>query len=298
MKKYTTILMILILVISLTAGCSNSDDTKGPEKSFLWEISSESTTVYVLGSIHMASADLYPFADAIEDAYDISQNLAVEVDITGIDMEVSNMLLIKGKYPTGETLRDNISADLYEKVDEVLGELGWGIFIVNTFEPWVVTTTIEELQMTSFGYSSDYGIDTHFLNRAHEEGKDIIELESMEFQINLLDGFSDEIQILILEDVVENMATKKEIESLFDAWETGDVTAMENIALDDPSGNPELVPVNEAFLDERNFGMVDKIEDFLKDDETYFVVVGAAHLVGENGIINLLGEKGYSTEQL
>ncbi len=298
MKKYTAILMFLILAISLTAGCSSSDDTKGPEKSFLWEVSSENTTVYILGSIHMASADLYPLADAIEDAYTISQKLVVEVDVTTTDMEMTKMLLTKGRYPTGETLRDNIPEDLYDQVDEVLAELGWGMFMVNTLEPWVVVTTIELLQMESFGYSGDYGIDMHFLNSAHEEGKDIIELESVEFQINLLDGFSDEIQILILEDVVENMATKEEIENLFDAWETGDVAAMENIALDDPSENPELAPVNEAFLDERNFGMVDKIEDFLKDDETYFVVVGAAHLVGENGIINLLNEKGYTTEQL
>ncbi|MCP4647045.1 MAG: TraB/GumN family protein, partial [bacterium] len=97
---------------------------------------------------------------------------------------------------------------------------------------------------------------------------------------------------------VDNLPTKKGIEEVFKAWENGDILEMEALTLEEIEGNPELKPINEKLLDERNFSMVERIEEFLQDDETYFVIVGAAHLVGENGIIRLLEESGYMPVQL
>jgi uncharacterized protein YbaP (TraB family) len=283
------------------AGCSgsNSTETDAPHKSFLWKVVSDSNTVYVLGSIHVASPELYPLDSTIESAFDQSQNLAVEFDIAGADQAyLTRLVMQKGMYSGGETLHDNIPEDLYKRADEVLEDLGGDIFLFNSFEPWVVALTIEELLMNEYGYTGEYGIDTHFLNMAHEEGKDIFELESAEFQIELFDDFSDELQTLLLEDAVDNPPTKKDIEEMFEAWENGDILEMEAMILEDLAGNPELKPINEKLLDERNFSMVERIVEFLQDDETYFVTVGAAHLAGENGIISLLEESGYMPVQL
>ena len=93
-------------------------------------------------------------------------------------------------------------------------------------------------------------------------------------------------------------ATKKDYEKLFKVWEEGDVAEMEEFVFASVKDDPEMELFNEKLLDERNFSMVEKIEGFLLDDETYFVVVGTDHLVGENGIINLLLEKGYLPVQL
>ncbi len=302
MNKYASRFIILLLLFIIIPGCSDSDDTKEPHKSFIWEVTSEATTVYILGSIHVANSDLYPLADVIEDAFDQSENVAAEFDITSFnEMEAAALLMEKGMYSGGETLRDNIPEDLYNRMYDMLEDLGMSKLELNglkLFEPWVIAMEIELLIYDDYGYTGDYGIDQYFLKKAHEEDKDIIDLESAEFQINLFDNFSEEQHILLLEDAVENIPTKNEIEHMFEVWEMGDITEMEKIMFEDLDEHPEFIPISEELIDERNFGMVEKIEGFLEDDEIYFVAVGAGHLVGENGIINLLEEKGCITEQL
>ena len=299
MKRIIVIALFTILL--LLGGCSDSKSTitDTTSKSFLWKVDSESSTVYILGSIHVADQELYPLDNAIETAFDQSQNLAVEFDIVGADQSyMTKLLMQKGAYSGGETLHDNIPKSLYKQADEILEDMGGDIFLFNTFEPWVVAMTIEELIMKEYGYTGEYGIDKHFLNMAHDEGKDIIELESAEFQITLFDELSNDLQVFLLQDIVENLPTKKELEKLYDAWEEGDSLEMEALIMEGVEDSPELQMINKKLLDERNFLMVEKIEGFLQNDETYFVVVGAGHLIGENGIINLLKGKGYTPTQL
>ncbi len=289
------------LAAIITTACSGSE-TEQPDssdKSFLWEVTSESSTVYILGSIHMASPDLYPLEDSIENAFNSSDYLAVEFDITTTNTEqVVRLIRDKGTYPPGESLHHNIPEELYKKTDEVLEGLGSDVFLFNSFEPWVVAIGIEGLIMADYGYTEENGIDIYFLNKAHEEDKEIIELESAEFQLELLDGLSDETQILLLEEIVKNPPGENELERMFDVWRNGDILEMESLVLSSGEEDTELMTLNEKLLDERNFQMVEKIESFLDDTGAYFVVVGAGHLAGDNGIISLLGESGYEPGQL
>lgn len=287
-------------MLALTSGCLPSHtQSKPPEKSFLWEVHSEASTVYILGSIHAARPELYPLAEPIENAFGRAENIAVEFDVTTTDeAHLATLMIQKAKYPQGETLYSNIPEELYEKTDELLEDLGADVLLFNSYEPWAVAMEIEALQLLQYGYLPEYGIDMYFLDRAHEEGKDIHELESARFQINLLDEFPPELQIFMLESVVTDPLTRKDLEQIFECWEEGDTTGMEQLALEMDDDDPRIDLLNEKLLDERNFEMAEKINQFLNDDEDYFVVVGAAHLVGENGIINLLEEEGYEITQL
>ncbi len=299
MLKKTLLSASVIVLMLIACSSSETSQTDTPQKSFLWEARSGTGHVYILGSIHLASEDIYPLADSIENAFDQSPNLAVEFDITTIDqVQIATLLLQKAKYPRGESLYTNIPNELYQKADAILEDLGADILLFNTYEPWVAAMEIEALQLVNYGYSPENGIDMHLLNRAHEDGKQIHDLESADLQIDLLDGLSEEIQIFILENVVEDPATKKDYEQLFESWEDGDTREMERLVFEEAEEDPEMKLFNEKFLDERNFKMVEKIEAFLEDDEVYFVVVGAAHLVGENGIMNLLKAKGFELTQL
>ncbi|MFC2027984.1 TraB/GumN family protein, partial [Chloroflexota bacterium] len=187
MNKYASSFIVILLLIVIFPGCSSSEDSGEPHKSFLWEVTSDTTTVYVLGSIHLANSDLYPLADAIEDTFDQAENIATEFDITSFnEMEAAALLMEKGMYSGGETLRDNIPEELYDKMYNILKDLGMSKFELNgmkLFEPWVIAMEIEVYVYDDYGYSGDYGIDQYFLNKAHEEGKNIIDLESAEFQI-------------------------------------------------------------------------------------------------------------------
>ncbi len=299
MNKY--FYLVILFVFALMPGCSSSgiSQSSAPQKSFLWEVPSDTGTVYILGSIHAASPELYPLADSIENAFDQSPNLAVEFDVNSMsDSQMLDILMNKARYPSGENLYSNIPNDLYEKADEVLEDLGADIMLFNAFEPWVVAMEIEAIQLLNYGYTSENGIDMYFLNQARTEGKNIYELESADFQIDLVDGLSEDLQIFMLESIVEDPATKKDYEQLFESWKAGDTAKMEQIVFEEDEDDPRTDLLNEKLLDERNFGMAEKIEGFLEDDENYFVVVGAAHLVGENGIINLLESRGYTVSQL
>ncbi len=299
MSKYFC-LSILLMAIVLAVGCSSSETSpEAPQKSFLWEVRSDISTVYILGSIHVASPELYPLADSIENAFDQSESLAVEFDITAMnESQMARLLMQKARYPEGENLYRNISRDLYEKADEVLEDLGADILLFNSFEPWAVAMEIEAMQLVRYGYTPENGIDMYYLQRAHEENRKIYELESARFQINLFDEFPEDVQIFMLEDIVDDPPTEKELNQMFASWENGDVAEMERLMFEDDDESPEIAFLNEKLLDERNFQMAEKIEEFLEEEETCFVVVGAGHLVGENGIINLLQEEGYAASQL
>ena len=103
---------------------------------------------------------------------------------------------------------------------------------------------------------------------------------------------------MMLEDAIENPITEEGMGAMFDAWKTGDVAKMEQIVFEEIEENPKYRSLYTKILDERNFMMAERIEDFLLEDNIHFVVVGAAHLVGENGIISILIEEGYKIVQL
>jgi uncharacterized protein YbaP (TraB family) len=298
-KMAVLVTVILCLLLLPLAACGAQDNPDTQNKSFIWKISSEVNSIYLLGSIHVASPDIYPLDSAIEDAFALADNLAVEVDIAHMDgTHMLQLMMDYGTYPEGEGLRDHIPADLYAQLNEQFEEFGFGLATFDSYKPWVVVTMQEELQLEELGYDTEYGIDLYFLNQAAESGKDIIELETAEFQIELISAFPDELMILLLEEGVENPLTEEDATSLFEAWEDGDAATMELLLFEALIDEPALEPYYEKMIDERNLTMAEIIEGFLADDETYFVVVGAGHLVGDNGLISILGGRGYVTEQL
>lgn len=300
--KMAVLVTVILCLLSLlpSAACNDRDNLDTQNKSFIWKISSAVNSIYLLGSIHVADPEIYPLDSAIEDAFALADSLVVEVDITQIDeMQMLQLVSDYGTYPQDEGLRDHIPEDLYVQLDEQFEQLGVNNFaLLDIYRPWVVVATQEELQLQELGYNAEDGIDLYFIDKAAETGKDIIELETAEFQIELLSSFPDELMILMLEEGVENPPTRADLDMLFEAWEDGDVVEMERLAFEALEEEPALEPYYDKMFDERNLNMVEMIEGLLGGDESYFVVVGAGHLVGENGLINLLEARGYVTEQL
>ena len=298
-RNRSLVVLAFLLVLVISCACTGNTDTEIPSKSFLWEVTGDSNQVFILGSVHLADSSIYPLADSIEDAFARSDYMAVEFDIMSVNEgDVAMLLLQKARYPAGETLYHNIPQELYEEADDVLEKMGADILLFNSLEPWAVAMEIEALEMVQLGYTPENGIDMYFLNEAHSRGMEVHELESAEFQIELMDTLPEDIQIFLLENIVSERLNKKELERMFDIWKQGDVGAMEELVFEDADESSEFRTINRIMLDERNFGMVEKIIRFLSDEESYFVVVGAAHLVGDNGLINLLEDAGYEVAQL
>ena len=158
--------------------------------------------------------------------------------------------------------------------------------------------TFVSLESIRLGLDPNLGIDKYFLSKA-EGKKKILELESIDYQINLLSGFSDKDQELFLIYTLKDLhLMEQEVNQVTQAWILGDTKSMESLLTKSVSEDKRLSTIFEKLIFERNRRMVSKIEDFLRTKETYFVIAGAGHLVGNQGVIELLREKGYLIEQL
>ncbi|OGN98350.1 MAG: hypothetical protein A2Y89_06445 [Chloroflexi bacterium RBG_13_51_18] len=237
--------------------------------------------------------------NSIEDAFNSSTYLVVEVNTDNLTPDEANQLLMDyGMYAQGEGFKENVSEELYSKLNEQFQAYGIGLELLNDFKPFVIYNMFSQFILESLGYQAKYGVDVYFLERAKISNKTILELETMEFQFSLLSSIPDESIIMGMQYDVDNPETEKYLQDLFDAWITGDPDKMEVIVFEALVEEPGLAPYYEIMYDQRNLSMAQKIEEFLADEAVYFIIVGAGHLVGENGLINLLKNRGYIVEQL
>lgn len=273
---------------------------KEASRGFLWKVEQNGNTVYLLGSIHVANEAMYPLRAEIEDAFAQADHLAVEVDITkGGDPEIQQFVEKIATYQDGTTLPDHISKETYELLGEVLTEMGLPANALDHVKVWNVSNSLSYLKMANAEFDAGLGIDLYFMTRALESGLPILELETYQSQLEMFDGFSKELQESLLVGTLQSFSEESEeasgVDMLSQMWVTGDeklLTAM----TEDVAQVPEYY---KAMIEDRNIAMVDKIQGYLnsKEPTTYFVVVGALHMVGKHGIVTLLQQQGLTVEQ-
>ncbi|WP_334077659.1 TraB/GumN family protein [Paenibacillus sanfengchensis] len=263
-------------------------------RGFLWEVENAGNKVYLLGSMHIADDSFYPLDPSIEDAFAEADYLGVEVDVTkSSDPDTQKLVLNLGMYQDGTTLKDHISETTYAKLAKFLTENGMQPDAFEPFKPWVIETSLQNVQASKSGYQGQIGIDYYFTSKAAERKIPVIELESYESQLGMFNGFSQALQEANLLTAINNFHTVDEsVNNMADMWKTGDDQALLEI-VDSMKINDEYY---KAMLVDRNIKMTEKIDGYLKgkDSSTYMIVVGAAHMLGEKGIVTLLQEKGYT----
>jgi hypothetical protein len=294
-SKLSRILSVLILVSLVILV---RDTLSQSPKSFLWKIQSKTSTVYVLGSLHLAKKEIYPLSQKIENAFDQSDFLVVEANVNDIKKIDIQKLMESAFYPANDALEKHVSPETFEWVKKETEGLGIPLELLDKQKPWFLAMTLVSLESIKLGLDPNLGIDKYFLSKA-EGKKKILELESLDYQIRLLSGFSEKDQELFLIYTLKDLnVMEQEVGRLIQAWVSGDAQAVESILARSVLEDNRLSAILEKLIFERNRRMVAKIEDFLRTKETYFVIVGAGHLVGNQGILKLLGGKGYLIEQL
>jgi len=299
MKKQTIKLSVIfsLLVIFLFAVFAQ-DSLALSKKSFLWKVQSKTNTVYVLGSIHYLKKEMYPLDEKIEKAFEQSDVLAVEADVTNIEKVDVQKLFGGAFYTENETLEKHLSPKTYALLKQELNKLGASLEVANKYKPWFLAISLVSLEISKLGFDPNHGIDRYFLSKASETKK-ILELESLEYQFHLSSSLREKDQELFLLYTLKDIKVlEKELDRLIKAWSTGDERGVESIITRTVKEDKRLVPIYEKFIYQRNRNMASKIEDYLKAKETYFVIVGAGHLVGSQGIIQILKGKGFIVEQL
>ena len=295
-KKTVSFLLLFIILILLSSGYAENNSPR--QKGFLWKIQSKTGTAFIVGSIHAYKSELYPLPKKMEDAFDKSDALAVEVNINGANPDSMVTMANGAFYKDKSTLEKHVSRETYEMTTKKLQELGLPLELFQNTKPWFVALTLTSMELQKLGLSPEYGIDNYFLKKA-ENKKRVVELESIDYQVNLLSGFSDAEQELFLVSTLKDLdLLKKEINTILTAWHTGDTKTMESYVSKSLQDDPRMLPIYKKLVFDRNKNMASKIEGYLKTNEQYCVVVCAAHLVGKNGIIEILKKKGYLIEQL
>jgi len=268
------------------------------KKGLFWKATSDTSTLYLLGSIHVGSKDMYPLPKEFDDAFTASRTLIVEVDLNHVNMQAMQALtLSKGMYSGNDSLWDHVSPETRKQVEAFCDKYQMPAVVVSQMKPWLAAITVSLIPMIKAGMDPNLGIDKYFLDKAAKDdsGKTVVEIESAEWQLNLLSGFSDEVQGKFLASAIEQAGKSIEhTRKIQDLWLSGDAGKMEGVLRED-SGPPE---VEKAMLHDRNPHMADMAEKYLKGKEPAFLVVGAAHLVGKDGVVSLLEKRGYKVQQV
>jgi uncharacterized protein len=272
-------------------------ESRAQEKSFLWQLQSGKGHIYILGSIHFLKRENYPLNPAIEKAFDIAKKLVFEIDLKSADSgTVQRLTLEKGLHRDGKTLQQNISAETYSLAAKRAQELGIDIGALSPLKPWVVALTMTSLQLQKLGFDPNSGVDRYLAGRATQSGKPMTGLETAAFQIGLMDQLSATDQESMLRQSLRGMdLLDKGLDRIVRSWAAGDVPALEELLL---NAMREYPAVHQKIVVDRNRRWLPKIERMIEQGESALVVVGAAHLVGKEGVIELLKARGYTLEQM
>jgi len=293
MKQIRTAVAAILLLAAFPvfAGTFNI----GPsEKTFMWKVERGETTLYLLGSVHALKEDAYPLPPAIEAAF-----AEVEVAVFEIDLEHMTKAAIKmmsaGSLEKGRTLEEVVGPDTWSKFENHVEGLGFDASLYQGMKPWMAALTVAAFELTKHGYLATAGLDAYFSQRADETGKKRLALETADFQVSLFADLSPEQSLVFLSYTLEDLALMiPEMEQLYLDWRSGNVESVEDALLE---GFEEFPDVFKKMVSDRNHAWMPQIEKLLAGDRDAMVVVGSAHLVGEQGVVNLLREKGYTVEQ-
>lgn len=270
-----------------------SIDTIIESRGFLWKVEKDGNVVYLLGSIHVANEAMYPLRDEISDAFSDADYLAVEVNMTVEKPDLGAYIEDLGTYNDGTALRNHVSPEVYAYLGELLTALEVPVDLLDAYEPWYASMILDSIASEGSEYEADLGIDNHFMNQALEAKIPIMELESYESQFGMYDGFSDALQEqLLLGSIYRFYQEEDSSADLSEMWMDGDLEELSQMA-EDMQGDEEYY---KAMLPDRNILMAEKIDGFLSGSKpaTFLVIVGALHMVGEDGLVALLEEKGYT----
>jgi uncharacterized protein YbaP (TraB family) len=265
-------------------------------QSFVWKATRNGAVVFLAGSIHMLSPDAYPLNPAFERAFNESDLLVEEVDLGEmLGPEIQMKTLMRGMLPPGQTLDKVLSPATLALLNKAAADVGAPMEAIQRLKPWMIALTIEGLELRKSGFDPELGLDMRFYNLAKRGGKTIQGLETVEFQISRFDDMTFEQQDRLLAEALKELHTEKaSVTKLTDAWKNGDAAAVERIVLADLKADPFLY---QRLLVERNKNWLPKIEALFARKTPALVLVGAAHLVGPDGLVAMLKAKGYTLEQ-
>jgi uncharacterized protein len=269
---------------------------KEPSKVFMWSVQCPKSKLYLLGSMHMFKAGSYPLDPRIEKAYQSCPRVVFEADIEGPDTdEIRDMMLKLGTYHDGKTLPREVSEKTYALFKERVEANDLKVEQFDTYRPWFAALSIASVELKRLGFSAQDGLDAHFYKEAASDKKKMIYLETASQQLDLLvNSFPGKEEDLLKQALEEISVLEKASTEMVQAWKAGDAARMEDFTR---KSLKEFPDVEKKLFTERNKAWITRISKLLSQEGDVFVVVGAGHLVGKGGLLEMLKAKGFKVVQ-
>lgn len=263
------------------------------EAASVWKVTSPGGgALYLGGSVHALRSIDYPLPPAFNRAFDASARLAFEVDEKALGQSTQDMVKA-ARYPKGDSLKNHVDPRTYEYVKRVFGLMKIPEAKFAQYRPWFLVLM---LQSPGGGFVQSLGVEEYLMKRARANSKPVIGLESVREHSEVFSGLSDrQGETLLLLTFIPREKGGSANDEIMNAWRRGDV---DSLASGMYNTYREMPSFAQRLLDTRNRKWIPKIEGFLASGKTYFVVVGAAHLGGPAGVLNLLKAKGYEVSKL
>jgi uncharacterized protein YbaP (TraB family) len=283
--------LALLLAVGLSVINIASADTS------VWVVTSGSNTVYLGGTVHLLRPTDYPLLEEFEQAYQASSEIYFETDLSSMaNFSVQAQMLQQLTYTDERSLKTVLNQQAYSALSAYAAKVGLPLMMLEKFKPGMVISTLQIMEFQKMGFTAQ-GVDNYFNTRAIADAKRLGQLESIEQQIGFLaamgEGNESKFILMSLRALEQTGAV---MEDMIAAWRTGnDGKLAEMFVADMQAEAPELY---NTLLLRRNLNWIPQIETMLRDADTEFVLVGAAHLVGNQGLLDLLSRKGFQIRQL
>jgi hypothetical protein len=284
--------LIALLLLALLSAQTRADDGRHT----FWEVRGKHNIVYMLGSVHMLQPGNSGLPPEALQAYARCKILVMEVDLNdaGADQLLSGGTEME-TLPENQTLADALGPQLYAQFAAQAQPLGLDPEITSHFQPWFAALMLQQLEFAKSGLSAGAGVDEQFAQMAQADHKPIIGLETISEQLGLFAGLSLEQQRQFMRSTLEeSSSTARETEEIISAWQHGDTVKLEQLLRQDAAESPELFRLLTV---DRNRRWLPKITALLGGNDDVMVIVGALHLIGHDGVVELLRSEGFSAIQ-
>jgi uncharacterized protein YbaP (TraB family) len=261
----------------------------------IWEVRDDDSAIWLFGSFHV-------LPEGTEWRTELFDNIMVEADkiVFETDVRPEAMSLVgadayvRGIYTDGTLLTQTLSPELSTQLRETMAEIGMPMGLLQAMRPWMAANTISVQALAAAGYN-EQGVEFVLLP---ELSKDRLQfLESGAEQIEVLAGAPEDEQIALLQSTLDELGKlPKMMDKMMRSWAGGTPERLEHMFLMEMGG------FEEAFLERllyvRNRNWIAPLEAMLVENQEHLVVVGAAHLIGDKSVLDLLEQAGYEIERI
>ncbi|HTD11092.1 MAG TPA: TraB/GumN family protein [Steroidobacteraceae bacterium] len=263
----------------------------------VWTVRGAHGTVYLAGSVHLLAANDATLPAAFERAYADSSLLVMEMDLGKLDaQQLASWIQQHGMLTGDTTLRAVLGEQRYARLSAAAHSLGAPMPMLDKQAPWLIGVELAQFQYLSLGYDPEQGVDKQLLRHAQAEGKPTAGLETVDEELGGLERLPRADQVRILDQTLSELKdAQSDMRVVLSAWRRGDAARLATLLSKEYREFPALY---RPLVTDRNQHWLPQIEQFLREDRNTLVVVGALHLVGPGGLLQLLRQDGYQPTQL